>query len=130
MDRMNREYREGDVVQDGPLKGFTVASVYTAEQAYHDGLFMKLDWPAGWFMTTNLYRRLEDVCAKTGAEPAAVVRRLVSDAVKVVLDALGKDPDESLVTDWRSAGYEGDADKVWIGRNESGGWTLMLPSDY
>ena len=91
---------------------------YTSVQAIEDGVLAPLEGPH--LVTTALLAQ----------QPGSYESRDVSHLKKVLAQLLKMAEANSRETLFTRGLTNADGEPIWAGRNELGGWTLMLPSDY
>jgi len=104
-----------------------VICTYTSADAEADGVLIHYApiTPGRWYFTIGVHEAIES--KKDGRSYFQKLTPLMCDALMLVNATLKKNRDEHLITE----GLEGNVTgrPLWVGRNETSGWTVMFPEE-
>lgn len=96
-------------------------SVYTSEQAEADGILIATGHPLINFITTNLYEKLITPFITDEMNEASLIKKLIEYAI-IEIKKINK-PDWFYCIHIKGC-------KIFVAQNETGAYSIMLPSDY
>ena len=103
-----------------------VISSYGIQQAIEDGNLYHIDFitPGTWAITMPVFDAIEK--AKDSRTIRQRIVNFMHDVLLIIQDPANRG--ETMITEGMEGNITGET--VWIAMNETGGWTVMFPSDY